>query len=135
MTENLEKLKDKGLKITPQRIAIVELLSEYGHLSISKLYDLVKQRFPSISLATIYKNVNTMVMSGYLKEVKIIGEDSRYELNCGEHSHLFCKKCGKVEDIELNDSMLKEEINQKSDFLVDSSFLVFYGYCKECQED
>ena len=135
MTKNLEKLKDKGLKITPQRIAIVELLSEYGHLSIAKLYELVKEKFPSISLATIYKNVNTMVMSGYLKEVKIIGEDSRYELNFGDHAHLFCKNCGKVEDIDLDDTMLQKEIAQKTTFEVESSFLVFYGYCEDCQED
>ncbi len=133
MTKDLERLREKGLKITPQRIAIVELLSEYGHLSIAKLYELVQKRFPSISLATIYKNVNMMVMSNYLKEVKIIGEDSRYELNFGEHSHLFCKKCGKVEDIRLDDNSLKEQIKQKTDFIVDSSFLTFYGYCKDCQ--
>ena len=132
MTKSIEKLKSSGLKVTPQRVAIIEYLSEYGHLSIAKMYELVKEKFPSISLATIYKNVNAMIDNGFLKEVKIIGQDSRYELNYGEHSHVVCKKCGKVVDIEMESSELLKEAGEKSDMCVESSSMVFYGICKEC---
>ena len=132
MTKSIEKLKSSGLKVTPQRVAIIEYLSEYGHLSIAKMYELVKEKFPSISLATIYKNVNAMIDNGFLKEVKIIGQDSRYELNYGEHSHVVCKKCGKVVDIEMESSELLKEAGEKSKMSVDSSSMVFYGICEEC---
>ena len=133
MTKSIEKLKSSGLKVTPQRVAIIEYLSEYGHLSIAKMYELVKEKFPSISLATIYKNINAMIDNGFLKEVKIIGQDSRYELNYGEHSHVVCKKCGKVVDIEMESSELLKEASKKSDMSVESSSMVFYGICKECR--
>ncbi len=132
MTKSIENLKKSGLKITPQRVAIVEFLSEYGHLSISKMYELVKEKFPSISLATIYKNVNAMIDNGFLKEVKIIGQDSRYELNYGEHSHVVCKECGKVVDIDIDTQTLFKEAEEKSTIKVESSSMVFYGICGEC---
>ena len=133
MTKSIEKLKSSGLKVTPQRVAIIEYLSEYGHLSIAKMYELVKEKFPSISLATIYKNINAMIDNGFLKEVKIIGQDSRYELNYGEHSHVVCRECGKVVDIEMESSELLKEASKKSRMSVDSSSMVFYGICKECR--
>lgn len=132
MTKSIEKLKQSGLKVTPQRLAIIEFLSEYGHLSIAKMYELVKEKFPSISLATIYKNVNAMIDNGFLKEVKIIGEDSRYELNYGEHSHVVCRECGKVVDIDIETQSLFKEAGKKSNIMVESSSMVFYGICKEC---
>jgi len=55
--QEIELLKEYKLKVTPQRIAIVELLKEHGHLSIAKMYELMKRRFPTVSLATIYKNI------------------------------------------------------------------------------
>jgi len=134
MTKALENLKKSGLKLTPQRLAIIEFLSEYGHLSISKMYTLVKEKFPSISLATIYKNVNTMIDNGFLKEVKIIGDDSRYELNYGEHSHVICRECGVVVDIDLDERDIFMEASKKSNIKVDSSSMVFYGICKKCEE-
>ena len=134
MTKALENLKKSGLKLTPQRLAIIEFLSEYGHLSISKMYALVKEKFPSISLATIYKNVNTMIDNGFLKEVKIIGDDSRYELNYGEHSHVICRECGMVVDIDLDESEIFKEASKRSNIKVDSSSMVFYGICQKCGE-
>ena len=133
MTKSIENLKQSGLKVTPQRVAIIEYLSEYGHLSISKMYELVSKKFPSISLATIYKNVNAMIDNGFLKEVKIIGQDSRYELNYGEHSHVVCRECGKVVDIEMESDELLKEASKKSRMSVDSSSMVFYGVCEGCR--
>ena len=132
MTKSIENLKQSGLKVTPQRVAIVEFLSEYGHLSIAKMYELVKGKFPTISLATIYKNVNAMIENNFLKEVKIIGQDSRYELNYGEHSHVVCKECGKVTDIDIDTKTLFKEAEKKSNMKVESSSMVFYGICGEC---
>ncbi len=133
MTKSIENLKQSGLKVTPQRVAIIEYLSEYGHLSISKMYELVSKKFPSISLATIYKNVNAMIDNGFLKEVKIIGQDSRYELNYGEHSHVVCRECGKVVDIEMESDELLKEASKKSNMSVESSSMVFYGVCEGCR--
>jgi len=132
MIKDIELLKEKGLKVTPQRIAIVDLLKSYGHLSISKMYELIKEKFPSISLATIYKNLNAMVDNGFVNEVKIIGQDSRYELAKASHSHVVCKECGVMEDIMLDDSDIKDEAKKLSKFDIQSSSITFYGICQKC---
>jgi Fur family peroxide stress response transcriptional regulator len=84
-------------------------------------------------LATIYKNLNAMVDNGFVKEVKIIGQDSRYELSKAPHSHIVCKECGVVEDILLDDTLIKDEATKISSFKIDSSSITFYGICKKCQ--
>ena len=68
--ENL--LRGYSLKVTPQRIAIVEDLYKNGHMSINELYKSVKERFSTISLATIYKNINSMIDVSFVKEIKTI---------------------------------------------------------------
>ena len=73
-------LKDYDLKVTPQRVAIVEELYTNGHMNIDEIYKKLIQRFPSVSLATIYKNINSMVERVFLSEVKIPNEKSVYEL-------------------------------------------------------
>ena len=133
MIKDIELLKEKGLKITPQRIAIVELLNYHGHLSIAKLYEFIKQKFPSISLATIYKNLNAMVENGFVNEVKIIGQDSRYELAKASHSHVVCRECGHMEDIMLDDKDIKVKAAGLSGFDIDETSLIFYGLCPKCR--
>ena len=91
-------LKDYDLKVTPQRVAIVEELYTNGHMNIDEIYKKLIQRFPSVSLATIYKNINSMVERVFLSEVKIPNEKSVYELIKTEHAHLVCK--GSVELFE-----------------------------------
>jgi hypothetical protein len=56
----IKLLKDCNLKLTPQRLAIIEVLNTNGHMSVDDLYTILLEKFPSISLATIYKNVNAM---------------------------------------------------------------------------
>ena len=133
MIKDIELLKEKGLKVTPQRIAIVELLNYHGHLSIAKLYEYIKEKFPSISLATIYKNLNAMVENGFVNEVKIIGQDSRYELAKASHSHVVCKECGDMKDILIDDSMIKKEAGELSGYEIDETSLIFYGVCSKCR--
>jgi len=130
--QEIELLKEYKLKVTPQRIAIVELLKEHGHLSIAKMYELMKRRFPTVSLATIYKNIHAMMQSNFINEVKIVGQDSRYELTQPSHSHVVCKECGEIVDVDVSGSSLLKEVSQKTQFKLESSSFVFYGICREC---
>lgn len=69
-------LRTHNLKATPQRIAILEAVYKYGHINIEKLYEDIKNKFDSISLATIYKNINAMTKNSLLFEVKLPNEKS-----------------------------------------------------------
>ncbi|TLP37652.1 Fur family transcriptional regulator [Arcobacter arenosus] len=126
-------LKEYNLKVTPQRVAIVEELYKNGHMNIDDLYKNLLEKFPSISLATIYKNVNAMVEKIFLNEVKVPDAKTVYELVKEEHSHLVCSSCGKIEDIIIDTSVLNNTLSSVSNFKIDNTEVVFQGTCEKCQ--
>ena len=134
MTNYTSLLKDYDLKVTPQRVAIVEELYTNGHMNIDELYKKLLEKFPSISLATIYKNINAMIEKVFLSEVKIPNSKSVYELTKSEHAHLVCSKCGHIEDLTLNTTGVLEEANQLSSFKIDSTNIVLSGLCPNCSK-
>ncbi|WP_373034832.1 Fur family transcriptional regulator [Sulfurimonas sp.] len=133
MIDYTDELRRHHLKATPQRLAISNALHSCGHINIDTLYSIMLKKFNSISLATIYKNINLMLENSYIQEVKIPQNKSVYELTKTIHSHLVCQKCGKVEDISLHmDSILNEALS-KSNFEISKTDLVLSGVCKNCQ--
>ena len=101
---------------------------------IDNLYTIMLQKFNSISLATIYKNINLMIENAFIQEVKIPHEKSVYELAKTTHSHLVCNKCGEIEDIHLDLTALAESAAQSSRFQIDKADLVLSGICQKCQQ-
>ena len=126
-------LRQYNLKATPQRLAIIESIDNYGHINIDKLYEEVKNKFNSISLATIYKNINAMIENMLLLEVKIPHKKSVYEIIKEEHSHLVCEKCSNVLDIEVDINSIVNNISNKYHFTITQSDLVLSGICKNCK--
>lgn len=128
-----QALKIHNLKVTPQRLAITGALSEYGHLAIERMYELLQERFPTISLATIYKNVHIMMDANYIQEVKLPRAKSVYELTKETHSHLMCSACGTIEDLSIDFADVASIAASKTSFKIEQADLVFSGICKNCQ--
>lgn len=126
-------LKEYDLKVTPQRVAIVEELYRNGHMNIDDLYKKLLSKFPSVSLATIYKNINAMVEKVFLSEVKIPNAKSVYELVKTEHAHLVCSSCGYIEDIMLDTSSLFQQASSMSKFKLNTTDVVISGLCPHCK--
>lgn len=129
-----QELRQHNLKVTSQRLKLSNILCTHGHLSIEQLYEEMHREIPSISLATIYKNVNKMVENGFLTQVAMTTEKSVYEINKAEHSHLHCVVCHTVEDITLPLEAVSLVASEKSGFAITSNSLVFDGVCSECQK-
>ena len=134
MTNYTSLLKDYDLKVTPQRVAIVEELYVNGHMNIDDLYKKLLEKFPSISLATIYKNINAMVEKVFLSEVKIPNQKSVYELVKEEHAHMVCSSCGHIEDVTVNTASVINEAMSLSKFKIDSTNIVLSGLCPKCSK-
>ncbi|MDD3009285.1 MAG: Fur family transcriptional regulator [Arcobacter sp.] len=134
MTNYTNLLKEYDLKVTPQRVAIVEELYKNGHMNIDDLYKKLLSKFPSVSLATIYKNINAMVEKVFLSEVKLPNSKSVYELVKTEHAHLVCSSCGYIEDIMLDASNIQEQASKLSSFKIDSTSVVLSGLCPHCSK-
>ena len=136
MTDYATLLKESELKATFQRINILETIEDRGHMSIDTIYEEVVKTHPSLSLATVYKNIILMVEKGVLVEVPITGKKPKYELLKDDHIHLVCTECGEVEDKPKNSaadelfiSMAKQE-----NFTLSKQQINLYGVCSYCQE-
>lgn len=126
-------LKKHNLKTTPQRLAILESIFYHGHINIDTLYKEIKNKFKSISLATIYKNINFMTQSMLLLEVKLPNEKSVYEIVKNNHSHILCNNCKEVTDIQIDTNTILNNISEQYSFTINQSDLIFSGICKKCK--
>lgn len=129
---NTALLQKYNLKATPQRSEIVNVLSTRGHMSINELYTTLLIKFPSISLATIYKNINIMLEKGFLLEVKLADQKNVFELVKDDHSHVACMKCSDIVDIDLNIGSITDEVQKITNYQVESNSLIFNGLCPRC---
>lgn len=132
---NTTLLQKYNLKATPQRLEIVKILGNVGHTNVDNLYAELKQKFPSISLSTIYKNINTMIEKRFVTEVKLNGLKNVYELIKERHSHVVCIRCHRVIDINVNVSEVLNKAKEISNFDLNESSLTFHGFCPNCIEN
>lgn len=127
-------LKSHQLKATPQRIAIIELMYHDGHISIDDLYSAIRKKFSSISLATLYKNVHTMLDVSLIREVKIPGQKTKYEIEKESHAHVMCKTCGELKDVPFNPLVLLQDTTRMSQYVAEEISIVISGVCPTCQK-
>ena len=128
----VKKCKDTGLKITPQRIAVYEvLLNSKNHPTVEEIYEEVKKMYPYVSLATVYRTLETLEKIGLVRKVCFWGNSARYDANISEHHHLICEICGKIEDINIDEKLsIPENLNE---YKTTSYSINIYGVCPECQ--
>ncbi|KJR41313.1 Ferric-uptake regulator [Candidatus Magnetoovum chiemensis] len=124
--------RDIGLKLTPQRVAILDYLySAKKHPSAEEIYKAVKETFPTISIATVYNTLDALKKIGEIVPLSIDPERKRYDLNKAEHNHLYCVKCGKIIDIHENYDLTLSD-KDKNGFNVMGNHVQFYGLCNKC---
>ncbi|MBX7490407.1 Fur family transcriptional regulator [Helicobacter turcicus] len=129
-------LKDNNLKITPQRLAILKEIQKFGHIGIDEIYENIKESNPSMSLATVYKNLTFMQEAKIVDEVKLPNQKQRYELVKNPHIHLVCEKCGSITDMELERPIdaLKKTCAEASHFKIKETSIAMIGVCPHCQD-
>ncbi|MDD4854419.1 MAG: transcriptional repressor [Sulfuricurvum sp.] len=131
--KNRHLLQHYKLKATPQRIAIIKLMEYSGHISIDDLFKEIREKFTSISLATLYKNIHTMISVSLIREVKIPGQKAKYEIEKVPHAHILCKTCGELKDISFDPITLVEDTVKSSDYRVDEVSIMISGICPNCK--
>lgn len=134
----IAKLKAHGYKITPQRLAIVKILSaSIGHPSVEKIYAQVKQNFPTISQATVYKNIATIKSLGEVLELGFSDDSNRYDGNIPyPHPHAVCSKCKKIVDSQLDIFQdVVQQVTTETGFRITNHRIDFFGVCPDCQRE
>jgi Fur family peroxide stress response transcriptional regulator len=96
-----EKLKEKGLKITPQRVAIYEaIVMLHNHPTAENIIEYIKTNHPNISVGTVYKVLDSLVENQLLRRVKTEKDIMRYDAVLSNHHHLYCAQTDRIEDFE-----------------------------------
>ncbi len=127
----LEKLKDKNIRLTPQRIAICDLIFDNDHHpSAEDIYNTIKVTFPTISLATVYKTFALLKSENLVSEIPV-GAFSRFDANKEIHINVICPNCNKITDLESDSvrdfyKVIEKEIGGN---IIDQQFNIF----KKCQ--
>lgn len=129
-------LRDKGFKVTPQRLAIYNYLSSTkSHPNAEMIFNELQPLYPTMSLATVYKTMEILREIG-LVQVLNVGEDSfRYDAFTDDHAHVRCMACGRVDDIEnIETEPLASAVQKETSYRLTGQQFYFYGVCPECQK-
>ena len=137
MKESLiRKMRQKGLKLTPQRLAVVDVLVEKNahHPSARVLYNAAKRRTRGLSLSTVYSTLNELSKHGIIKMLEFDKMENRYEGNLTDHINLICKECHGITDYKIPIVIDSRRVTRKTKFWVTDTRLEYYGYCQKCRE-
>jgi Fur family peroxide stress response transcriptional regulator len=131
----VSKLRDRNFRITPQRLAVLKVLAaSEGHPTVETIYEKVRARFPTTSLATIYKTVSLLREVNEVLELGFADGSNRYDGSKPfPHPHVICTKCKKIIDPDL--SSLKDmtkEVAEETGFEILTHRLDFFGICRAC---
>lgn len=132
----LTKLKSTGVRMTPQRHAILSyLLSTKSHPTVDEIYKALEPKFPSMSVATVYNNLKVFLDSGLVRELTYGDGASRFDADMSEHYHAICEHCGKIVDFEYDKLDDVEQIAEKqTNFKVTRHRMEVYGLCSACRD-
>lgn len=132
----ISRLRTEKHKITPQRMAIAKILADsQDHPDIETIYTRLKNDFPRMSLATVYRNVMVMKSLGEVLEISFPDGGNRYEGNrTAPHPHAVCERCKKIVDLETGATEnLVKRIEEESGFAITKQRLDFFGFCSDCR--
>jgi len=131
--ELMQKHRSTGFKLTPQRLAILEHLDgNKDHPSAGEIYKTVTKKFPTMSLATVYNTLETLIKRGKVIELTIDPHRKRFDPNPKPHHHLLCVKCKKIEDIH-QEFRLNLPAKDNKGFDIIGNHVEFYGLCSTCK--
>lgn len=127
--------KEKNLKLTPQRLAVYNYLNNTtSHPSADIIYTDIHVQYPTMSLATVYKALKTLVEVGLIQEINVGEGNFRYDGNSFSHPHLQCLGCGKVDDFkDFSLDTLNSLAQEHTDYQIVCNKVYFYGYCADCK--
>ena len=131
------RLKELGIRQTPQRLAIAEVVVNSGdHPSVKEIYQRVKEFFPYVTLATVYSTLEMLEQAGIVRALPF-QKQSRYDANLSPHANLVCVGCGSVVDSAAGQEIvtrLKAQLESSTDFEFAGQRIDFYGWCSTCAD-
>lgn len=133
----IEAMKTADLRLTPQRIAVCELLANSKeHPTAQMVYEELRPKFPSLSLATVYNTLDELVQLGILNALGSAGDDAvHYDADLTPHINLACVSCHRVIDLPSEHIQnVDQEVINASGYRLLGVRVLYYGECPDCQK-
>jgi Fur family ferric uptake transcriptional regulator len=135
MTPAAERLRERGLRVTAPRVAVLDVLGERSHLTTEEVVAAVRSRIGSLSTQAGYHVLDTLTSAGLVRRIEPAGSPARYETRVGDnHHHLVCRECGAVTDVDCHTHL--DPCIEPPDlhgFEIDEAEVVFWGRCRDCR--
>lgn len=127
----LDELKEKKIRLSHQRIKVLDHLIQYRyHPTADQIYNGLKKDVPTLSKTTIYNTLNSFVDAGILRVITIEDNETRYDIDIGDHGHFKCEVCKEIYDFKLDiNAIISEDLN---DFKVTDKNVYYKGICPKC---
>lgn len=132
--EALEKLKTTGVRMTPQRHAILSFLMDtHIHPTVDEIYKSLEGRFPNMSVATVYNNLKLFLEAGLVRELTYGDGASRFDADMHDHYHAICDTCGRISDFECDSlAHIEAAAARETGFVVAGHRMEVHGTCPTC---
>jgi Fe2+/Zn2+ uptake regulation proteins len=128
----VDAFRADGLKVTPQRRLLFELLhGNTTHPTADQLFTEASARMPGISLRTVYQTLTDLTTMGELRQLTVDAGPTRFDPNVADHHHVVCDACGAIQDVYVHGTD-QLAIAGAPDFRSDALSIVFHGTCAAC---
>lgn len=135
-SEYIPRLRERGFRVTSQRMAILHVLHHAGkHMSPRQVFRLASEELPGLTEPTVYRTLELLAENGLVQAAYARGGHSKYQIAGEQHHHLVCRVCGG--EMEVDHRMLKRlyrSLESSSGYRRINSHLTFVGVCPKCQK-
>jgi Fur family peroxide stress response transcriptional regulator len=125
----------RGMRVTAQRLAVYRALAEdAAHLTADSVYARLRVGMPGLSLATVYRILDSLEQEGFVRRVSTTGGVARFDANMTPHQHLVCRQCGRIIDLKVKSfERLKLPRQAMMDFVPEALEIRIIGLCAQCR--
>jgi Fur family ferric uptake transcriptional regulator len=133
--EPREQLRDHGLQVTAQRLAVLRAVSAHPHSSANQLAELVREEIGAISRQSVYDTLTVLAENAIIRSIQPAGSPARYEDRVGDnHHHLICRVCDRLVDVDCAVGYTPCLTPTDSwEFDVHEAEVIYWGVCPGCQ--
>ncbi len=134
MPELTDLLRERGMRVTSQRLLIERALRDHGgHLSAEQVHELVEPSLPGVTQQTVYSTLALLTELGVARRVAAPGASARFEARVDDHHHMVCQRCGAIEDIDARVQVGRAVgAAREAGFVPDSASVTVLGLCAAC---
>ena len=127
-------LRDAGLRVTRQRLSVLDALVELAHADTESVITAVRRELPDVSHQAVYDSLRTLTEAGLARRIQPNGSVARYEARVGDnHHHLVCRSCGAITDVDCAVGHVPcLTASDDHGYVIDEAEVIYWGLCPDC---